>query len=67
MAIKDEMFRKIEQEIHTLIDQDRFNLMNKQDKVLTVAKMLTELSVSQQEAETLVNQYIAQIKNICKS
>ena len=66
MAIQDEMFKKIEQEIDMLIKADRFNLVGKEDKAKSVAKMLTELSVSPHDAENLVNQYIAQIKNICR-
>ena len=66
MAIKDEMYKKIEQEIDYLLETDKFNLVGKETKVKKVAKMLTELSVSPQEADNLVNQYIAQIKNICK-
>lgn len=66
MAIQDEMYRKIVQEINYLIESDKFNLVDKERKVKDVAKMLTELSVSPSEADSLVNQYIAQIKNICK-
>lgn len=66
MAIQDEMYKKIEQEINSLIQADKFNLVGKESKAKLVAKMLTELSVDPQDAENLVNQYIAQIKNICK-
>ena len=66
MAIQDEMYKKIEQEIDYLIEADKFNLVGKESKVKNVAKMLTELSISPQDADKLVNQYIAQIKNICK-
>ena len=66
MAIQDEMYKKIEQEIDSLIDRDKFNLVGKENKAKMVAKMLTELSVDPQDADNLVNQYIAQIKNICK-
>ena len=65
MAIQDEMYKKIEQEINSLINADRFNLVGKEQEVKQVARMLTELSVSPQEAESLVNQYMAQIKHIC--
>ena len=34
-------------------------------KAKEVAKMLTDLSVDPSDAETLTNQYIARIKNIC--
>ena len=66
MAIQDEMYKRIEQEINSLIKTDRFNLVGKEDKAKNVAKMLTELSVDPQDAKNLVNQYIAQIKNICR-
>lgn len=66
MAIQDEMYKRIEQEINTLIKADKFNLVGKEDKAKNVAKMLTELSVDPQDAKNLVNQYIAQIKNICR-
>lgn len=66
MAIQDEMYKKIEQEIDSLIKADKLNLVGKEDKVKMVAKMLTELSVDPQDADNLVNQYIAQIKNLCK-
>ena len=66
MAIQDEMYEKIEQEINLLIDADKFNLVGKEEQTKRVAKMLTELSVGPQDADSLVNQYIAQIKNLCK-
>ena len=66
MAIQDEMYKRIEQEINTLIKADKFDLVGKEDKAKNVAKMLTELSVDPQDAKNLVNQYIAQIKNICR-
>lgn len=66
MAIQDEMYKRIEQEINSLIKADKFNLVGKEEKAKNVAKMLTELSVDPQDAKNLVNQYIAQIKNICR-
>lgn len=66
MAIQDEMYKRIEKEINSLIKEDKFNLVGKEDKAKRVAKMLTELSVDPQDAKNLVNQYIAQIKNICR-
>lgn len=66
MAIQDEMYKKIVQEIDTLIQDNRFNLVGKEIKTKQVAKMLTELSIGPQDADSLVNQYIAQIKNLCK-
>lgn len=66
MVIQDEMYKRIEQEINSLIKANKFNLVGKEDKAKSVAKMLTELSVDPQDAKNLVNQYIAQIKNICR-
>jgi hypothetical protein len=65
MAIKDEMYKMIVQEIDESVKLEKFNLSLDQKKVKEVAKMLTELSVSPQTSSTLVNQYMAQIKNIC--
>jgi hypothetical protein len=64
MAIQDEMYKKIVQEIDELIAADRLAL--DEDKIKSVAKMLTELSVGPQEADSLVAQYMAQIKILCK-
>lgn len=64
MAIKDEMYKKIVQEIDELIAADRLAL--DEVKVKSVAKMLTELSVGPQEADNLVANYISQIKILCK-
>ncbi len=66
MAIQDEMYKKIVQEIDSLIQNEKFNLVGKENVTKQVAKMLTELSVGPQDADSLVNQYIAQIKNLCK-
>lgn len=66
MAIKDEMYKMIVQEIDESIRQDRFNPNVDQTKTKAVAKMLTDLSVDPREADSLVNQYMANIKNICK-
>lgn len=66
MAIQDEMYKKINQEIDDLIKKGKFNLVGKEEKTKQVAKMLTELSVEKNEAEQLISQYIANIKNLCK-
>lgn len=66
MAIQDEMYKMIEHEIDDLIKANKFNLVGKEEKAKMVAKMLTDLSVNPQDADNLVNQYIAQIKYICK-
>ncbi len=66
MAVKDEMYKMIVQEIDDSIQLEKFNMSLDQDKVKAVAKMLTGLSVDRSDANMLINQYIAQIKNICK-
>lgn len=66
MAIKDEMYKMIVQEIDDSIQLEKFNMSLDQDKVKAVAKMLTGLSVDRSDANMLIHQYIAQIKNICK-
>ena len=66
MAIQDEMYKSIEQEIDSLINANKLNLVGKEQKAKDVAKMLTELSVGPQDANNLVSQYIVQIRNICR-
>ena len=66
MAVKDEMYKMIVQEIDDSIQLEKFNMSLDQEKVKAVAKMLTGLSVDRRDANILINQYIAQIKNICK-
>lgn len=65
MAIQDEMYKMIEKEINQMASDDRLQKLDA-EKVKQVAKMLTCLSTDKAEAEQLVNQYIANIKNICK-
>lgn len=60
------MFKLIEQEIDTLVADERYPYSMKVDKAKQVAKMLTDLSISSSDAESLTNQYIAGIRNICK-
>lgn len=67
MAIQDKMFEMIENEIDQSVADcgiESFSL--DLDKVKQVAKMLTELSTDEGEASSLVNQYMAQIRIICK-
>ena len=66
MAIQDEMYKMIEQEINLVVREEREKVLVDIDKAKLVAKLLTELSVDKSEAESLVNQYMASIKNICK-
>ena len=67
MAIQDEMYKMIEQEINHVVKNGEEKVLVNNDKAKKVAKVLTELSVSRGVAETLVNQYIVNIKNICNS
>ena len=67
MAIQDEMYRLIEQEISQTIEADKQIRVVDYDKAKQVARMLTSLSTETSDADTLTNQYIANIKNICNS
>lgn len=67
MAIQDEMYKMIEQEIDFVVKEEREKVLVDIGKAKKVAKMLTELSVDKSEADSLVNQYMANIKNICNS
>ncbi len=67
MAIQDEMYKMIEKEINQTVAEDRQNIIVDYDKAKIVAKMLTELSTERENADSLVNQYMAQIKNICRN
>jgi hypothetical protein len=67
MAIQDEMYKMIEQEIELVVKEGREKVLVDIDKAKLVAKMLTELSVEKTEADSLVNQYMANIKNICNT
>ncbi|MBR4239064.1 MAG: hypothetical protein IKQ03_06615 [Prevotella sp.] len=67
MAIQDEMYKMIQQEIDLVVKEGREKVLVDVGKAKKVAKMLTELSVDKSEAESLVNQYMANIKNICNS
>ena len=65
MAIQDEMYRLIEQEINQTIEADKQNRIVNYEKAKQVARMLTSLSTEISDADSLTNQYIANIKNIC--
>jgi hypothetical protein len=67
MAIQDEMYRLIEQEIQQTIEAGKERVVVNYDKAKEVARMLTSLSTETNDADTLINQYIANIKNICNS
>ena len=66
MSIQTEMFKAIETEIDNTVAAGKEKVIVDNDKAKKVARMLTELSVSKSDADTLVNQYISNIKNICK-
>lgn len=67
MAIQDEMYKMIAKEIDLVVKEEREKVLVDIKKAKEVAKMLTELSVEKTEADSLVNQYMANIKNICNS
>lgn len=67
MAIQDEMYKMIAQEIDLVVKEEREKVLVDIKKAKEVAKMLTELSMEKTEADSLVNQYMANIKNICNS
>ena len=67
MAIKDEMYKMIVQEIDKCIEEGKEKINVDIENAKVVAKMLAELSTKDdQDAESLTKTYIAQIKNICK-
>ena len=66
MAIQDEMFKLIEKEITETINNGKELRVVDLEKAKEVARMLTNLSIEQNDAENLVNQYIANIRNICE-
>lgn len=67
MAIQDEMYKMIAQEIDLVVEEEREKVIVDIKKAKKVAKMLTELSVDKSEPDSSVNQYMANINNICKS
>jgi ribosomal protein L1 len=67
MAIQDEMYKLIEQEINQIVEAGKEVRTVNFDKAKEVARMLTSLSTDTSDADTLINQYIANIKNICIS
>lgn len=67
MAIQDQMLKMIVDEIDKTISSGQEKVVVNEAKAKDVAKVLTSLSTEKAEATTLVNQYIAQIKLICKS
>lgn len=65
MAIQEEMLKDIVREMDSTIEAGAEKVYVNVEKAKEVAKMLTDLSVDPADAETLTNQYIARIKNIC--
>ena len=65
MAIQNEMYKAIEKEINLTVESGAEKVTVNYEKAKEVAKMLTELSTNSGDADTLTNQYIANIKNIC--
>jgi hypothetical protein len=66
MAIQDEMYKLIEKEITETLNNGKEVRVVDIEKAKEVARMLTNLSTDSNDAENLVNQYIANIKNICE-
>lgn len=67
MAIQDEMYKLIEQEIVQTVEDGKEKVVVDYEKAKNVAQMLTDLSTNTSDADSLTNQYIAQIKIICNS
>lgn len=67
MAIQDEMYKMIVNEMDQVVARGEQKILVDENKAKLVAKMLTELCIEREEAESLVNQYMANIKNICNS
>jgi len=67
MAIQDEMYKSIEKEIEHMIETGKEIRTLNITRVKEVAKMLTTLSTEVGDPDTLTNQYIANIKNICNT
>ncbi len=61
------MYKMIEQEIDQEVRDGREKVLVNISKAKLVAKMLTDLSVDKAESDSLVNQYMANIKIICNS
>lgn len=66
MSVQEEMYKAIETEINNTVEAGKEKVLVDNDKAKKVARMLTELSVSKTDADSLVNEYISKIKNICK-
>ena len=67
MAIQDEMYKLIVDELNKTVDAGKEKVLVDIKKAKEVAKLLTSLSTDRAEASSLVNKYIAQIKISCNS
>ena len=67
MAIQYEMYKMIEKEVNQTVADNRQKIIVDYNKAKMVAKMLVELSTEREDADSLVNQYMASIKNICRN
>ena len=65
MAIQDEMFKAIEKEIDQTLAAGGEKKFVNLEKTKAGAKKLTDLSTHSGDADSLTNQYIANIRNIC--
>jgi hypothetical protein len=66
MAIQDEMYKMIAQEIDTTIDTGKEKIIVDVNKAKEVAKELAALSVNaNHESKSLADDLIVNIKNIC--
>ena len=66
MAIQDEMYKMIVRKMEKAIAEDSQKIIVDYEKAKHVAKMLASLSTETNTAESLVNEYIKNIDNICK-
>ena len=67
MAIQDEMYKLIVDELNKTVDAGKEKVLVDIKKAKEDAKLLTSLSTDRAAASSLVNQHIAQIKIICNS
>ncbi len=67
MGIEDKMYAAIEKEIDATIQNDKQKRYVNNERAKEVAEMLTHLSTDAADADSLTNQYIAQIKQICQT
>ena len=66
MAIQDEMYKMIVRKMDKAIADGNQKLIVDYEKAKKVAEMLASLSTETNTAESLVNEYVKSIDNICK-